>query len=584
MKRLLAAASVFALAACGEQTAAPTAASEATDARPAPAGAGAAGASGSASVGSFSSLEVAPRERLDAMRAQFARIDMDPAVDFLSAEERTVVNLLIEAGELLSEIYLRQISEQNPAWRAAVAASDSPDRALLLELFDLHFGPWDTLDHDAPFIGAAERPAGASFYPADMTKAEFDAWIAAHPDDEAAFRSGYTVIRRDGEGGLEAMPYSEHYREWLEPAAALLKEAAAATSNESLKRFLDLRADAFLSDDYYESELAWMDLDGPIEVAIGPYEVYDDGLFGYKTAYEAFITVKDPEESAALAKYKDYLRDMEANLPVEERYKNFKRGFESPIAVVTQVHGGGDNVPGVQTVAFNLPNDERVREAKGAKKVLLSNVLGAKFDRILEPMAEKVLTAEQAALLMKKYMAEEVLFHELAHSLGPGSIVKDGRETTVGAELQELYSGIEEGKADVMGAYNILYMMERGELPAAEKDNFLATYVVGLFRAMRFGINEAHGKGAAFQYAYFREAGALAEDDASARLVIDFARLEQAIADLTRDIVVVQGDGDYDGARRFLDDYARLDEAAEAIIASLVDLPVDIQPVYPERI
>jgi hypothetical protein len=278
------------------------------------------------------------------------------------------------------------------------------------------------------------------------------------------------------------------------------------------------------------------------------------------------------------------LRDMEANLPVDEGYKNFKRGFESPIAVVDQVHGGGDNVPGVQTIAFNLPNDERVREAKGAKKVLLNNVMGAKFDRILEPMAEHVLVPEQAALLMQEYMGQMTLFHELSHSLGPGSIVVDGEETTVSAKLQELYTGTEEGKADVMGAYNILYMMDIGELPASERENFLATYFVGLFRAMRFGIDAAHGKGAAFQYSYLKEAGAFSVDTSNGHYVLDFEKLEQGIADLTRDIVVVQGDGDYDAARAFLDKYAKQDGDALRIIGSMNDIPVDIQPIYPDAL
>ena len=224
-----------------------------------------------------------------------------------------------------------------------------------------------------------------------MSKQEFEAWILEHPDDKQAFQSLFTVIRRDGDG-LVAIPYSEYYKQWLEPAAALLYEAAAITNNPSLKTFLTLRADAFSSDDYYASDMAWMDLaDTPIEVVIGPYEVYTDKLFGYKAAFEAFITLRDPAESEAVTRYIDFLRGMEANLPVDESYKNFKRGFHSPIAVTDQVHGGGDNVPGVQTIAFNLPNDERVREAKGAKKVILSNVLGAKFDLILAPMAQHVL-------------------------------------------------------------------------------------------------------------------------------------------------------------------------------------------------
>jgi len=567
MRNVIIAAFAFSLAACGRQDVK-------TEVAPTP----------EVAAPEAAAPIAADRDRLEAMRSQFAIVDMTPDVSFLKTEDARVVNLLNEAGTLMSEIYLRQISEDNPVVRAEIAAGDHPDKELLLDLFDLHFGPWDTLDHDRPFYGAKEKPAGAAFYPADMTKEEFEAHIAAHPDDSEAFTSGYTVIRRNDEGGLIAIPYSEYYKDQLEPAANLLRQAAAITTNPSLKKFLSLRADAFLSDDYFESEMAWMDLEGPIEVAIGPYEVYTDGLFGYKTAFEAFVTVKDPEESAALDKYKNYLRDMEGNLPVPPEYKNFRRGFESPIAVVAQVHGGGDNVPGVQTIAFNLPNDERVREAKGAKKVLLNNIMGAKFDRILQPMAEHVLVEEQAALLLQRYMGAETLFHELSHSLGPGTIEKNGVETTVNAELKELYSATEEGKADVMGAYNILYMMEKDELPIAEKNNFLATYFVGLFRAMRFGINEAHGRGAAFQYAFFKEQGAFSVDEETGKFELDFAKLEAAISALTAEIVFVQGDGDYDRANAFLNKYAVLDEPAQRVIASLTDIPVDIQPVYKARI
>ncbi|HFB55333.1 MAG TPA: hypothetical protein ENJ46_05360, partial [Hellea balneolensis] len=489
-----------------------------------------------------------------------------------------------EASSYMNEIYLRQVARDNPQIRKNIVASDDPQKQLLLKMFDRHFGPWDTLDEDHVFFGDVEKPKGGGFYPTDMTKNEFEAWITAHPEDEAAFRSLYTVIVRHG-SDLVAIPYSVAYKEYLHPAADLLREAAALTSNPSLKKFLSLRADAFFSDDYQASEMAWMDLtDTPIEVVIGPYEVYTDKLYGYKAAFEAFITIKNPEESAALSKYKNYLRDMEANLPVDESYKNFKRGFESPIAVTYQIHGGGDNVPGVQTIAFNLPNDEVVRELKGAKKVLLNNVLGAKFDLILAPMAEKILVADQSKLLMKKYMSFETLFHELSHSLGPGTITVDGKETTVNAQLKELYSKLEEGKADVMGAYNILFMMEKGELPASEKQAFLATYFTGLFRAMRWGTDEAHGGGSAYQYSYYKEVGAFSWDAGEQRFKLDFDKLEQAISDLTGKIVVLQGNGNYDAVNTFLNDYAVLDDRAKSVIASTSHLPTDIAPIYPDKI
>ena len=314
-----------------------------------------------------------------AQYAKFAEVPMDVDTSFLSPSEKAVVNKLIEASGYLSEIYLRQRGANYPELRNEIKAKGTPDQ---LKMFDLHFGPCDGLEDNALFYGTIPCPKGAGFYPADITKEEFEAHIEANLADKNAFTSGYTVIRRTEEGGLKAVPYREEYKEFILPAAKLMLEAAEISENASLKNFLTLRAKAFLTDDYFASEMAWMDLDGNIEIAIGPYEVYDDGLFGYKTAYESFVTVKNPEESAALAKYKDFLKDMEKNLPVEEKYKNYARGFESPIAVTYQIHGGGDNENGVQTIAFNLPNDERVREAKGAKKVILNNVLGAKYDRI----------------------------------------------------------------------------------------------------------------------------------------------------------------------------------------------------------
>lgn len=521
---------------------------------------------------------------LAAQRAKIAPIRMTPDTSYLSAEEKQVVNLLIDAANLMSDIYLRQIYAENPKVRSAIARSRRADTPKLLEMFDLHFGPWDTLADDRPFWGSTPHPAGAGFYPTDLTKEAFEAYLAAYPDEKAALTSPYTVVRRAG-AKLVAVPYSKAYAEFLEPAAAKLDQAAAITNNPSLKRFLSLRAKAFRTDDYYESELAWMDLkDTPIEVAIGPYETYTDGLYGAKTAFEAFVTLRNPEASAALDKYKKYLRDMEANLPVSDAYKNFQRGFESPIAVVDQIHGGGDNVPGVQTVAFNLPNDERVREAKGAKKVILSNVLGAKFERILKPMGSLVLVPEQAGLVSETYMEQETLFHELSHSLGPGSIMKDGRKTSVTEELKELASGLEEGKADVMGVWNILFMMQKGEIPATERPQLFATYLTGLFRAMRFGIGEAHGQGAAAQYRFLREHGAFAWDASAKRFRVNEAGMEAGVRDLVAAIVKLQGDGDYAGVKAFYARYAVLDPEAQAVIDTMTGIPVDIQPIYPEKI
>lgn len=523
--------------------------------------------------------------RLHRQLDKLAVIDMAPDTAFLTAEERQVVNLLIRASDLMSDIYLRQRYARNPAVRAEIADSRKGElRDLRLAMFDRNFGPWDALDELHPFWGTEPMPEGAGFYPEDLTKAEFDAYLAAHPDQKQALTSLYTVVKRDGDR-LVAVPYSVEYRQWLEPAAALLDQAAAITTNPSLKKFLSLRAHAFRTDDYFESELAWMDLkDTPIEVAIGPYETYTDRLYGWKAAFESFVTLKDPKESAALARFKAYLRDMEGNLPIPDQYKNFKRGFESPIAVADQIHGGGDNVPGVQTIAFNLPNDERVREAKGAKKVILANVLGAKYERILAPMADLVLVPDQARLVTKKYMQFETLFHELSHSLGPGTITVAGRKTTVNEELKDQAAALEEAKADVAGAWNILFMMKKGEIPAAEKSQLLATYFAGVFRAMRFGTEEAHGHGAAMQYGYLLAKGAFVWRDYEGRYAIDEAKMEAGIRDLLHDMLMLQATGDYEGARAFFAKWAVLDDHARQVIGRMGAIPVDIAPVYPAKI
>jgi hypothetical protein len=386
------------------------------------------------------------------------------------------------------------------------------------------------------------------------------------------------VIRRR-EGGLEAVPYSREYREWLEPAAELLRRAASATRNESLARFLSLRAEAFGSDDYFESDVAWMDLDAPVEVTIGPYEVYEDQLFGYKAAFEAFVTVALPEESAKLERFKERLPWLERNLPIPEEHKNLARGTESPIRVVDEVYVGGDAKAGVQTIAFNLPNDERVREEKGSKKVLLRNIMRAKYDRILVPIAERVLApADRERVSFQAYL-DEVLHHELSHGLGPGKITVDGRETEVRLELKDLYSTLEEAKADVMGIYDILALIEEGEMPAELRETLEPTYVAGLFRSARFGVHEAHGQGVVAQFNYLMEKGALAVDEEGRFRTVP-AKFPEAIRSLLREMLMLQARGDYAGTERFLAEYGEPGEELLAALEKLEDLPVDIRPIY----
>ncbi|MFP3939905.1 MAG: dipeptidyl-peptidase 3 family protein [Acidobacteriota bacterium] len=521
-------------------------------------------------------MEIAPdiEERL----AQFAPTPLEADLSALADEDRRVLELLVQAAELMDEIFLRQVWVGNPELRERLEGYEGEDAEAAREFYRINFGPWDRLAAFEPFIGGMEHPQGAGYYPVDMSAEELEAWLAEHPEDREAFTSLHTVIRRRGDG-LVAVPYSEAYREWLEPAAELLRQAAGATSNASLERFLELRADAFGTDDYFESDMAWMDLDAPVEVTIGPYEVYEDELFGYKAAFEAFVTVDLPEESARLAGYKERLPWLESNLPLPDEHKNPDRGTESPIRVVDEVFTGGDTKAGVQTIAFNLPNDERVREAKGSKKVLLRNVMRAKYDQILVPIAGRVLASEDRDRVSFAAYLDEVLHHELSHGLGPGKITLDGRETEVRLELKDLYSTLEEAKADVMGIYNILALIEEGQMPAELRETLEPTYVAGLFRSARFGVHEAHGQGVVTQFNYLMEKGAL-EIDEEGRFRTVPERFPGAIRDLLHEMLMLQATGDYQGTAEFLGGYGEPTKPLLDALARLEDVPVDVKPVY----
>ncbi len=526
--------------------------------------------------GGGSAMEIAPdvAKRV----AQYAPTPVEADLSALSAEDRQVLATLVEASKRMDEIFLRQVWTGNPELESRIGALDGPLAEPARQYFRINFGPWDRLASFEPFIGHRPHPEGAGYYPEDMTKKEFDGWLEAHPGDHDAFTSTFTVIRRQ-EGKLVAVPYSKEYAEWLEPAAKLLREAAAKTSNPSLAEFLKLRADAFSSDDYFASDMAWMDLDAPVEVTIGPYETYEDALFGYKAAFESFVTVALPAESAKLERYKKRLPWLERNLPIPDSEKNLHRGTASPIRVVDEVYTGGEASSAVQTNAYNLPNDERVREAKGSKKVLLRNVMRAKYDQILVPIAERVLGPEDRRKVSFDAFLDETLHHELSHGLGPGKIAVGGRQTEVRLELKELYSTLEEAKADVMGVYNILALIKEGEMPADLTEHLEPTYVAGLFRAARFGVEEAHGLGVVAQFNYLTAKGAL-QVDAEGRFRAVSEKFPGAIRDLLHDMLTLQAAGDYQGTAKFLDTYGKASPELEAALEKLEDLPIDIRPEF----
>lgn len=500
----------------------------------------------------------------------------------LDQREARVVRKLIEASRLLDEVFLRQVSQENPALRnrlATEAREGMPGAPEAFALFNVHRGPWDRLRGDEPFIGSKKKPAGAGFYPEDMTKAEFEGWVSKHPEDKAAFEGLFTVIRRQGDR-LTAVPYSKEYREWLEPAATRLREAAAMTGNASLRDFLEKRASALLSDDYFTSDVAWMDLDSDIDVVFGPYEVYEDNLFNFKAAFESFVTVRDKAESEKLAAYAAHLPDLEKNLPIPDQHKNFNRKFESPIRVVQEVFASADARRGVQTSAFNLPNDERVREAKGSKKVLLKNVMDAKFRLSGRPIAERVMTKDQISGVSPDAYFNHVLFHELSHGLGPGIITGlDGKRVETRLLLKNLYSTIEECKADVVGMWSVLYALDQKWLTSFDERALGITVAALAFRSMRFGLDEAHGGGTAVQWNWFREKKAIVPA-AGGRFRVDPPRFREAVKSLANELLSIEATGDFARARKLLDRYAKSTPEIASVIGRLNDIPVDITPVF----
>ncbi len=522
---------------------------------------------------------------VDQRLEQLPQVSIDYDRDLLDENQRAVVEKLVEASKFLDEVFLAQVSPENRALRQELyeLALDDPRYRDAYEYFRMMYGRWDRLAEGEPFIAPfgpeGAKPQGAGFYPRDITPEELEEWIKNDPAAGDAVQNLFTVIRREN-GSLVSVPYSVAYRDYLYPAAEKLREAAAITRNASLKDYLTKRADALLTDDYYASDLAWMDLDSDIEVVIGPYEVYEDSLNNYKAAFESFVTVVDRDESRKLSRYVSHLPRMEQNLPIPDEYKNPNRGAESPIKVVQEIFTAGDTRAGVQTAAFNLPNDERVREAKGSKKVLLKNVMEAKFEKTGKPIALRLLEPQHAELVSFDPFFNHVLFHELSHGLGPGIIDgPDGRPVEARLLLKETYSAIEETKADVAGIWNILYAMDNDLLDSFGREELFSSYAGLMFRSMRFGLDSAHGRANAVQWNWMREKGAIIREP-SGRYRVNYDLMAEAVESLLHELLMIEATGDYSRSKQFLQRYGVATAESDQIIAGLEDLPVDIAPVF----
>ncbi len=522
---------------------------------------------------------------LEKMAAQFAPTPLSADISHLSSQDRQTLVKLIQAGRILDDVFLQQIWSGNERVYDELLQDRSSLGRARLRLFSIYKSPWSDLDEHRAFMPGvpARKPPGANFYPEDMTRADFEQWVStlpAHQSDLA--KSFFTVIQRNrGSRQLEIVPYYRAYAADLQRAADLLREAAALTRNASLKRFLQTRADAFLNDDYYESDLAWMDLDGPIDITIGPYETYNDELFGYKASFEAYVCLKDEAETEKLQGFSRHLQEVENNLPIDSAFRNPRLGTTMPIRVVNEVLSAGDGNHGVQTAAFNLPNDERVVQQKGSKKVMLKNVQHAKFDSILVPVSRVVLLAAAQRDVSFDWFFTHILAHELSHGIGPHEIAVNGRKSSVRLELKDLYSTIEEAKADVTGLFMLQYFFDKGILPGGEENErkLYTTFLASSFRTLRFGITEAHGRGMALQFNYLLDHGAfIARPDGT--FEVDYSKVKQGVRDLTHELLTIEAHGDYAGGKRMLDQLGVMRPILTHALDKLKGIPVDIQPIF----
>jgi hypothetical protein len=518
-------------------------------------------------------------EQLSRMSARFAHVELSADTSKLSPGDQRALAKLVEAARLIDTLFLRQMWSGNPKLYAELQKDTSASGKARLDYFWLNKGPWSALDEHSAFLpGVPEKkPAGAGFYPEDLTKDQFEAWVKTLPEPAQHEATGFfTVIRREN-GKLRSVPYSEEYKAELQRLAALLREAADNTSNATLKRFLQARAAAFLSNDYYESDVAWMDLDAPIDVTIGPYETYNDELFGYKAAFEAYITLRDEAETDKVKFFSSRLQEIENNLPIDPKFRNPKIGALAPIRVVNELISSGDAARGVRTAAFNLPNDERVVREKGSKRVMLKNVQEAKFRGILEPIAARVLSKEELGDLSFQWFFTHILAHELTHGIGPNTV----GQSSPRKELKELYSAVEEAKADICGLFMLQYMFDHKLLPTtgdAERKLY-TTFLASSFRTLRFGVNEAHGKGMALQFNYLEDKGAF-RPGANGKYSVDVAKAKSAVRDLAHELLTIEATGDYARAKKMLNELAIVRPRLRTALEGLRDIPTDINPTH----
>jgi Peptidase family M49 len=529
--------------------------------------------------------------QLNTMAARFAPTPLHVDISGLSAGDRQALAKLVEAAQIVNRIFMQQFWSGDLATYQALQQDKTPLGRARLHYFWINKGPWSEIDEYAAFLpGVPPRKLrGANFYPEDMSKEEFETWVKTlDPAQKEQAEGFFTVIRRGADRKLKVIPYSEEYKTDLTQAGKLLREAATRTDNASLKKFLTTRADAFASNNYYDSDMAWMDLDAPVDVTYGPYETYQDELFGYKAAFEAYINVRDDKESARLAFLGDHLQDIENNLPEDPQFRSARLGALAPIRVVNEVFSAGDGGHGVQTAAYNLPNDDKVLQQKGSKRVMLKNVQEAKFKATLVPISQIVLSTSAQKDLSFDLFFTHIVAHELCHGLGPHQIKVGGRDTNPRMELKDQYSALEEAKADVTGLFALQFLMaqaDAGKLdaPLAHGPDALrelyTTYLASSFRTMRFGLQDAHARGQTMQFNYFLDKGAFTAN-ADGTFSVDVAKMVDAVRSLDHELLTLEATGDYAGARQWMAQLGTIRPEVQRALARLKSVPTDVEPIF----
>jgi peptidase M49-like protein len=503
--------------------------------------------------------------------AQYTTVRLTSDLDKLAESERRMIPLLIEAARSMDAVFWRQAYGDQDSLLGSI--KDPATRRFT----EINYGPWDRLDNNSPFLeGVGPKPKGAAFYPRDMTKEELDSAAAKSPALAKALRSQYTLVRRDSAGGLAAVPYHQAFADQVGSAVAKLREAARLAGG-GLRRYLELRARALETDDYQASDLAWLDMkDNTIDVVIGPIETYEDQLFGYKAANEAFVLIKDKEWSGRLARYAAMLPSLQSELPVPAAYKRERPGTDSDLNAYDAVYYAGDANAGSKTIAINLPNDEEVQLRKGTRRLQLKNSMQAKFDKILVPIADELVAEDQRRHISFDAFFSNVMFHEVAHGLGIKKTING--KGTVREALKEQAGALEEGKADILGLFMITKLHQRGELKDQDLNDNYVTFMAGIFRSVRFGASSAHGRANAAQFSFFQERGAFARDTATGRYRVDFPRMQSAVDELAGQILRFQGDGDYAGVSDFMARRGKLSPSLQQDLSQLGSkgIPVDI--------